>query len=126
MNRLIAAALVTSAGLFAASVYAQTTSAGSNAAPGLTAAPQANAAQAGAAVYRQKCAFCHDKGQTGTLMLGKRLGEAQSLIAQRTDLTGDYVEFVVRNGLLSMPAITRVEVTDAELAHLKTYLGKGR
>jgi mono/diheme cytochrome c family protein len=55
-------------------------------------------------------------------MLGRRLGPDRALLAQRTDLHADYVRTVVRAGLNSMPALTRVEVTDVELDAIASYL----
>jgi hypothetical protein len=55
-------------------------------------------------------------------MLGRRLGPERALLAQRSDLSADYVRQVVRHGLLSMPPFTRVDLSDAELAQLSVYL----
>jgi Cytochrome C oxidase, cbb3-type, subunit III len=68
------------------------------------------------------CGYCHLQGGTGTLMMSRRLGEAKGLLTERGDLAGDYIRFVVRHGLLSMPALTRVEVTDAELDGIVRFL----
>lgn len=73
-------------------------------------------------LFQAKCGICHAKGGTGTLMLEKRLGAGQGVLADRKDLNGDYIRVVVRNGLMSMPAITRVEVTDAQLAQIEQHL----
>lgn len=72
--------------------------------------------------FEAKCALCHGKVGTGTMMLERRLGKDHALLAQRTDLQGSYVEAVVRGGIGSMPAITRVEVTDAQLAAIIRHL----
>jgi hypothetical protein len=48
----------------------------------------------------------------------------KGLLANRTDLTADYVKSVVRAGKGAMPAQTRVDVTDAELEAVSRYLGK--
>jgi hypothetical protein len=55
-------------------------------------------------------------------MLGRRLGEESALLAERDDLAADYVRFVVRNGLVSMPPLTRVEATEAELDRIVGFL----
>ena len=49
-------------------------------------------------------------------MLSRRLGRERALLVGRTDLTEGYVTQVVRHGLMSMPRLTRVELTDAYLA----------
>lgn len=76
------------------------------------------------ALYLKHCGICHLKGGTGTFMLSRRLGKQRALLAQRTDLTAAYVKAVVRNGLNSMPAFTRVEVTDRELDAIAAYLAR--
>lgn len=74
------------------------------------------------AVYVRECALCHGPMGTGTLMLARRLGQDNAVLEGRTNLTGPYVEYVVRHGLGSMPAITRVEVTDAQLQQIVRHL----
>lgn len=78
----------------------------------------------GQALFTRECGLCHRGGGTGTMMLARRLGADKSLLEERTDLTPSYVEFAVRRGINSMPTITRVEVTDAELAQIIEYLVK--
>ncbi len=73
-------------------------------------------------VYLARCQYCHVQLGPGTIVLARRLGEANSLLADRTDLTEDYIRVVVRNGLNTMPAITRVEVSDEELKLIADYL----
>lgn len=74
------------------------------------------------AVYRAKCGVCHLAGGTGTLMLARRVPREQAQLEYRPDLEADYVKAVVRNGIASMPSITRVEVTDGELQAIARYL----
>jgi mono/diheme cytochrome c family protein len=76
----------------------------------------------GQALFDLRCGICHAAGGTGAFMLGRRLGTDNALLAQRTNLTADYVEYVVRRGINSMPVFTRVELTDAELALVVAYL----
>jgi len=83
----------------------------------------------GAALFSNRCGACHLAGGMGTNLLSKQralLGEPpdKALLANRTDLTPDYVQTVVRRGKLAMPGLTRVEVTDAELEAIARYLGK--
>ena len=84
--------------------------------------PSVASARANEQLFQAKCGMCHAKGGTGTLMLEKRLGAGHGVLAERKDLNGDYIGVVVRNGLMSMPAITRVEVTDAQLAQIERHL----
>ncbi len=74
------------------------------------------------AVFRARCGYCHLEMGFGTLTLMKAQGPVKALLANRTDLEGDYVRAVVRSGLLGMPAITRAEVTDGEHDAIVRYL----
>ena len=47
-----------------------------------------------------------------------------ALLANRRDLTADYVKAVVRGGKGAMPAQTRVDLTDAELNAVAAYLAQ--
>ncbi|MGJ8481270.1 c-type cytochrome [Sphingobium yanoikuyae] len=89
-----------------------------------TAEPSAAAMSPGEKLYRRECGFCHTGHNTGTIMLERRLGKGQGELANRTDLDADYVVSVARNGLMSMPAISRVEVTDEELKLIADYLAR--
>lgn len=72
--------------------------------------------------FAARCAKCHAESGTGTFMLGRRLGKEQAMLERRTDLPPALIRHVVRNGIVSMPPITRVEVTDAELDAIVRYL----
>ena len=74
------------------------------------------------AVFLARCQYCHVQLGPGTITLSRRLGPEDALLANRTDLTQDYVKTVVRNGLNTMPALTRVEVSDTELELIAEYL----
>ena len=85
----------------------------------------------GAALFSNRCGACHLAGGMGTNLLTKQrvmLGEPpeKALLANRTDLTQDYIKIVVRRGKLAMPSLTRVEVTDAELDAIARFLGKAQ
>lgn len=77
-------------------------------------------------VFAARCAKCHAESGTGTFMLGRRLGKDKAMLEARTDLAPELIRHVVRNGIVSMPAITRVEVTDAELDAIVRYLTRTR
>jgi mono/diheme cytochrome c family protein len=79
----------------------------------------------GRALFRSKCGVCHLQGGTGTFMLSRRLGEANALLEERTNLEAAYVKHVVRKGIMSMPRLTRAEVSDAELQAIADYLARG-
>lgn len=80
----------------------------------------------GQALYERHCGVCHRAGQTGTVVLGRRLGADRALLAERSDLTVPYVRQVVRAGLLNMPRLTRVELPDADLQQLAEWLARPR
>jgi mono/diheme cytochrome c family protein len=109
-----AAALVT--------IMALTSAANAKKAPAVAAEDIRGPQQDGAGLFQARCGYCHLKGGTGTMMLERRLGKDKALLADRSDLDADYVVMVARNGLNSMPTITRVEVTDAELNRIAAYI----
>lgn len=85
----------------------------------------------GASEFSYHCGYCHLPFGMGTnLLMPQRIAAGETpdkaLLANRTDLTADYVEAVVRNGKSAMPPLSRVEVTDAELHAIARYLGKGK
>jgi mono/diheme cytochrome c family protein len=87
-------------------------------------------ASEGAALFSHRCGACHLTFGMGTNLITARQAAAGQkpvpLLADRTDLTADYVKAVARNGKGAMPRQTRVDVTDAELDKIATYLGKGK
>ena len=83
----------------------------------------------GKTLFEVHCGYCHLAGGMGTNLLTKQrlmMGETpdKGLLANRTDLTADYVKSVVRMGKGAMPGQTKVDVTDAELDAVAKYLGK--
>lgn len=89
------------------------------------------AASDGQRAYEVHCGYCHLAGGMGTNLLVKQrlaLGEGpeMALLANRKDLTADYVRQVVRQGKNAMPPQTRVDITDAELEAVAAYLGKAK
>jgi mono/diheme cytochrome c family protein len=76
----------------------------------------------GQQAFSHRCGMCHREGGTGTFMLARRLGAEQSLLEKRTDLKPDYIRFVVRWGLQNMPRISRVEVPNADMDAIVSYL----
>jgi len=83
----------------------------------------------GATLYRSHCGQCHLPWGMGTNMLTAQratqgLPPESGLLANRTDLTADYVRTVVRHGTQSMPPLTRVQVTDAELNAIANWLAR--
>lgn len=86
----------------------------------------ARAKSAGEAIYLAKCQYCHIEMGPGTITLSGRLGPEKAMLANRDDLTADYVKAIVRSGLNGMPALTRVEVSDPELDQIAAYLSRPR
>lgn len=85
----------------------------------------------GKTLFEYHCGYCHLTGGMGTNLLTKQrmaAGEPpeKGLLANRTDLTPDYVKQVVRHGKNAMPPQTRVDLTDPELDAVAAYLGKAK
>lgn len=83
----------------------------------------------GEILFSNRCGSCHLMGGMGTNLLTKQMmmakrPPAEGLLANRQDLTPDYVISVVRQGKVAMPRLSRAEVTDAELTSIAAYLGK--
>ncbi len=81
-----------------------------------------DATHPGAEAFRLECAMCHRGFSTGVIMLERRLDKDSAILEQRTDLTVDYIRAVVRNGLVNMPAFSKVELTDEELDEIAAFL----
>jgi mono/diheme cytochrome c family protein len=82
-------------------------------------------------LFSNRCGACHLAGGMGSNLLTKQrmaMGEPpeNGLLANRKDLTPDYVKTVVRMGKNAMPAQTKVDITDAELDAMAAYLGKAK
>jgi mono/diheme cytochrome c family protein len=74
-------------------------------------------------VYDARCGtVCHAKGGIGTFNLEKRLGAENSVLADRSNLSVELIEHVVRHGIASMPYLTRAELPDSELELISAYL----
>ncbi|HEX7759333.1 MAG TPA: cytochrome c [Caulobacteraceae bacterium] len=85
----------------------------------------------GQALFSHVCGYCHLAGGMGTNVLTAQMvaahqPPAMGLLANRTDLRPEYVQWVVRNGKGAMPRQSRVDVTDAELDSIAAYLAKAK
>lgn len=80
----------------------------------------------GQKLYRSTCLYCHGERVWGTFALERRLGADRGLLEKRTDLVAPFVKSVVRNGLGSMPAYRRTELTDADVDAIADYLARAR
>ena len=90
-----------------------------------------NSAMSGEDLFSNRCGTCHLAWGMGTnLITNQQVAQGRppsmGLLTNRDDLTADYVKSVARMGKGAMPRQTRVDVTDAELAKIATYLGKGK
>jgi mono/diheme cytochrome c family protein len=81
---------------------------------------------AGKLVFERRCAECHAPGfgHPGTQQLGWTRGTDRAVLERRSDLTAAYINVVVRNGLMEMPAFRPTEISDAQLQQLDAYLSK--
>lgn len=82
----------------------------------------------GQAIFNHWCRPCHDAGpgHPGTMALAQRLGEEQSVLLERDNLTVDYVKYIVRNGLQMMPPLKPTEISDADLEFLAPFVASGK
>lgn len=76
--------------------------------------------------YANACGTCHDNGGFGVRVLADRLGAERALIHRTNDLHPDAIRAIVRNGMGAMPAMSKLEVSDAELDGIIVFLGKVR
>jgi len=79
----------------------------------------------GREVFERYCSQCHGPGNTpGTTQLSRTRGTEKGLLTQRTDLAPEYVEYIVRHGLRSMPPFVPSDLTAAKLKALIEFLTK--
>jgi mono/diheme cytochrome c family protein len=92
-------------------------------------ADQADGKPSGQAVFDHWCLPCHGAGPhhpaTAALEFKYR-GITPAALEQRTDLTPEFVEYLVRHGAGNMAPFRKTEVTDADLDALTRYLSHGR
>lgn len=90
-------------------------------------------------VFRERCFACHGAIPKDTigppylpLMPGTQALQARykgakpAELERRTDLTAEFVNAIVRNGLNSMPFFRPTELSDDDLAALDAYLTRKR
>lgn len=87
-----------------------------NGAPG-TKAPD------GAENYALYCGGCHNPGpgHGGTMLLAEKGAPVPSLIG-RKDLELDYLQSVVRNGMIEMPPFRPTELSDSEIKQIYDHI----
>jgi mono/diheme cytochrome c family protein len=91
----------------------------------LAAGTAAGAEPAGKEVFEQYCSHCHGPGDApATVQLSRTRGKEKGLLTERTDLAPEYIEYIVRHGLKSMPPFVPSDLTDAKLKALVAFLGK--
>ncbi|WP_417227782.1 c-type cytochrome [Amphritea sp.] len=81
----------------------------------------------GKVVFDQWCVHCHGPSSAdhpGTKLLGQRLGIDKAQLQKRSDLTTEYVQYIVRSGIFSMPFFRDTEISDQQLKALATYLAE--
>ncbi len=94
---------------------------------GYSAKTPATGVERGRQVYEQWCAICHETGpgMAGTQGLQRKYkGAVSPLLREREDLSAEFVEYIVRNGIASMPFFRKTEITDQDLQFLNDYLVK--
>ena len=92
------------------------------------AAEGAAPAPPGKLLFDRWCAECHapGHGHPGTQQLGLTRGAKLAVLEQRSDLSTEYIRYVVRNGLNAMPPYRPSELPDAALEQISTYLAPPR
>lgn len=83
----------------------------------------------GKAVFDKWCTPCHGDGpgKPGTMVLRQRYGDRlPALLEERTDMTPEYLETFVRQGVGVMAQFRKTEITDAELEAMIAYLLRRR
>ncbi len=93
----------------------------------LAADPAPVAPTAGADIYEHYCSACHDRGggHPGTQNLAYLYGAEKAALADRDNLTPEFVRTMVRLGRGLMPGFRRSEIDDAQLKLLAGYLSAG-
>ena len=81
-----------------------------------------SAQESGETLYEHKCGICHAPQEFASAAIAQRLGEERAMLPARDDLSREMLETVTRNGFLGMPAITRGDVSDAEMRRIIGYL----
>jgi mono/diheme cytochrome c family protein len=80
---------------------------------------------AGQEVFAHYCAACHGTADgPGTMQLARTRGPQRALLAERTDLTAEYIDYVVRHGLKAMPPFAPSDLDAAKLRLLDGFLVK--
>jgi mono/diheme cytochrome c family protein len=78
------------------------------------------------AVFNRVCTSCHAPAGWATRTLARRMPADQAPIANRRDLTPDFLRAVVRNGIGSMPRFTPTDLSDREIDALAAWLSAGK
>jgi mono/diheme cytochrome c family protein len=86
--------------------------------------PAAPAGPEGKRLFDARCGMCHNASGMGTGLLARRLPPGQAELEKRQNLPAAYVIRAARMGVGNMPAITRGDVSDAELAKIAAYLAR--
>jgi mono/diheme cytochrome c family protein len=79
----------------------------------------------GRELFAEKCGMCHRATGMGTGLLSRRSPKGQEQLEARTNLGAAFVSTIVRHGVANMPALSRAEVSDAQLASIAGYLSRG-
>jgi mono/diheme cytochrome c family protein len=91
----------------------------------LAAGTAAGAEPTGKEIFDQYCSHCHGPGDApATVQLSRTRGKEKGLLTARTDLAPEYIEYIVRHGLKSMPPFVPSDLTEAKLKALVAFLAK--
>jgi mono/diheme cytochrome c family protein len=84
--------------------------------------PAGRAMPAPEALYRAKCAVCHNDRGWASAVLARRNPGGKGVLTERKGMRAGQIARVVRRGQGAMPGFTPTDVTDAELAALAAWL----
>lgn len=89
--------------------------------------PESAVPATGVTLYEHYCISCHGRGggHPGTQNLAYLRGAEKAALADRGDLTPEYVRIMVRFGRGLMPGFRPSEISDEELKVLAEFLAKG-
>jgi (+)-pinoresinol hydroxylase len=116
MNKLACFGFIASAGLLSATAMAA----------------EPTKVEQGNRLFQYHCVWCHGKETVeggrmlpGTQALAVRYkGQVPAALEDRTNLPGDFVKYVIRNGIEGMPFYRKTEMSDQDADAIAAYLAR--
>ena len=76
----------------------------------------------GAAVFKAKCAVCHDERAWASQVMGRGKPAGAGVLAARKGRPAAYTKQIIRKGIGAMPGFTPVDVSDAQAVEVAAWL----